>query len=64
MTEVWAKKGAEQGLVVHSMHPGWVATPGVEIPCLALKRMEHRLRDSDGLGYGCLAELRYETVAE
>ena len=48
LTEVWAKKGAEQGLIVHSMHPGWVATPGVEHSFGFWKRMEHRLRDPEG----------------
>ena len=49
LTEIWAKKGGEQGLVVHSMHPGWVATPGVEHSLPGFwKRMEHRLRDPDG----------------
>ena len=45
LTEMWAKKGKKQGLVVHSMHPGWVATPGVEYSLPGFwKRMEHRLR--------------------
>ena len=49
LTEIWAKKGKEQGLTVHSMHPGWVATPGVEHSLPGFwKRMEHRLREPDG----------------
>lgn len=29
MTELMAKRYAADGIVVHSMHPGWAATPGV-----------------------------------
>lgn len=49
LAEIWAKKGQEQGLIVHSMHPGWVATPGVEHSLPGFwKRMEHRLREPEG----------------
>ena len=30
LTEMWAKQLAGTGVVVHSMHPGWAATPGVD----------------------------------
>lgn len=30
LTELWAKALADRGVVVHSMHPGWADTPGVE----------------------------------
>ncbi|MGI9284721.1 MAG: SDR family NAD(P)-dependent oxidoreductase [Pseudomonadales bacterium] len=30
VTEQWADKWAEEGIVVNSMHPGWADTPGVE----------------------------------
>jgi NAD(P)-dependent dehydrogenase (short-subunit alcohol dehydrogenase family) len=30
LTEIWAQRLAGSGVVVHSMHPGWAATPGVE----------------------------------
>jgi len=29
LTELWAERFADRGIVVHSMHPGWAATPGV-----------------------------------
>jgi NAD(P)-dependent dehydrogenase (short-subunit alcohol dehydrogenase family) len=29
LTELWAQRLAGSGVVVHSMHPGWVDTPGV-----------------------------------
>ncbi len=47
LAEIWAKRAEQTGksLVVHSMHPGWVATPGVEHSLPGFwKRMEHRLR--------------------
>ena len=49
LAEIWADKGKEQGVAVYSMHPGWVATPGVEHSLPGFwKRMEHRLRDPIG----------------
>ncbi len=29
LTELWAERTAHTGVVVHSMHPGWVDTPGL-----------------------------------
>jgi len=29
LTELWAERFRDRGIVVHSMHPGWAATPGV-----------------------------------
>jgi NAD(P)-dependent dehydrogenase (short-subunit alcohol dehydrogenase family) len=29
LTEMWAKQLGGRGVVVHAMHPGWAATPGV-----------------------------------
>jgi NAD(P)-dependent dehydrogenase (short-subunit alcohol dehydrogenase family) len=29
LAEVWARQWASEGIVVHSMHPGWADTPGV-----------------------------------
>ena len=29
LTEMWAQRLADTGVVVHAMHPGWVDTPGV-----------------------------------
>ncbi len=51
LTEIWAQRAQQtnKSLVVHSMHPGWVATPGVEHSLPGFwKRMEHRLRDPVG----------------
>jgi len=30
LAELWAERLAGSGVVVHAMHPGWVATPGVK----------------------------------
>ncbi|MBJ7521797.1 MAG: SDR family NAD(P)-dependent oxidoreductase, partial [Solirubrobacteraceae bacterium] len=30
LTELWAERLHERGVIVHSMHPGWVDTPGVQ----------------------------------
>jgi len=30
LTELWAERLADRGIVVHAMHPGWAETPGVE----------------------------------
>ena len=30
LTEEWAERWAEDGIIVNAMHPGWVDTPGVE----------------------------------
>ncbi len=30
LTEMWAEKLRDRGIVVHAMHPGWADTPGVE----------------------------------
>jgi NAD(P)-dependent dehydrogenase (short-subunit alcohol dehydrogenase family) len=30
LTELWAERLADRGVVVHAMHPGWADTPGVE----------------------------------
>jgi dehydrogenase/reductase SDR family member 12 len=30
LSELWAERLAEKGVSVHSMHPGWVDTPGLE----------------------------------
>ena len=29
LTKIWAEKYKEDGIVAHTMHPGWVATPGI-----------------------------------
>jgi dehydrogenase/reductase SDR family member 12 len=29
LTEVWARRLAERGIIAHAMHPGWADTPGI-----------------------------------
>lgn len=31
MTEVWAERWKDEGIIVHAMHPGWADTPGVSL---------------------------------
>lgn len=48
LTELWAERLRGAGVVVHSMHPGWVATPGVESSLPRFNRvMGPLLRDPD-----------------
>jgi dehydrogenase/reductase SDR family member 12 len=45
LAELWAEALADGGTEVHSMHPGWAATPGVETSLPRFWRfMERRLR--------------------
>lgn len=39
LAEQWAEKLRERGVVVHSMHPGWVDTPGLEKSLPAFKKV-------------------------
>lgn len=48
LTEQWADRLRERGVVVHSMHPGWVDTPGVRNALPTFNRvMGPLLRDAD-----------------
>ena len=45
LTELWSSELAPHAISVHSMHPGWAATPGVESSLPGFwKKMEKRLR--------------------
>ena len=48
LSEEWARRLAGRGIAFHSLHPGWVATPGVasSLPRFD-KLMKPLLRDSD-----------------
>ena len=39
LTELWAERLQDTGVVVHAMHPGWVDTPGLEVLAAALLRL-------------------------
>ena len=48
LTEEWAARWRDQGIVVHAMHPGWAATPGVHASLPAFERvMGPLLRSAD-----------------
>ncbi len=39
LTELWADRLKDSGVVVHAMHPGWADTPGVETSLPAFHRL-------------------------
>jgi NAD(P)-dependent dehydrogenase (short-subunit alcohol dehydrogenase family) len=48
LTELWAERLHERGIVVHSMHPGWVDTPGVQEALPTFRKVTGPfLRDAD-----------------
>jgi NAD(P)-dependent dehydrogenase (short-subunit alcohol dehydrogenase family) len=48
LTEEWTRRFADAGVVAHSLHPGWVATPGVADSLPGFDRvMRPLLRDPD-----------------
>ncbi|MFN8218423.1 MAG: SDR family NAD(P)-dependent oxidoreductase [Solirubrobacterales bacterium] len=48
LSEEWSRRLAGRGVVVHSLHPGWVATPGVASSLPRFDRvMKPLLRDAD-----------------
>ncbi len=48
LTEEWASRWAEDGIVVNAMHPGWADTPGVETALPGFYRLtKHLLRTPD-----------------
>ncbi len=42
LTEEWAERWRDEGIVVNAMHPGWVDTPGVETALPEFYRMTRR----------------------
>jgi NAD(P)-dependent dehydrogenase (short-subunit alcohol dehydrogenase family)/carbon monoxide dehydrogenase subunit G len=43
LTEMWAKDLKDQGIVAHSMHPGWADTPGVSSSLPAFYRITKKI---------------------
>ena len=39
LSEEWAKRLREAGVVVHAMHPGWADTPGLEVGLPGFRRV-------------------------
>jgi NAD(P)-dependent dehydrogenase (short-subunit alcohol dehydrogenase family) len=45
MSERWAERWHDKGVIVHSMHPGWALTPAIETALPGFtKVMKHSLR--------------------
>jgi dehydrogenase/reductase SDR family protein 12 len=48
LSQEWSRRLADKGIVVHSVHPGWVATPGITASLPRFdKLMRPLLRDPD-----------------
>lgn len=43
LTELWAERLRDTGVVVHAMHPGWADTPGVETSLPLFHKLTKRL---------------------
>jgi NAD(P)-dependent dehydrogenase (short-subunit alcohol dehydrogenase family) len=39
LTEIWAQRHADSGVVFHSLHPGWADTPGVRTSLPTFRRL-------------------------
>jgi NAD(P)-dependent dehydrogenase (short-subunit alcohol dehydrogenase family) len=50
LAELWAQRLAGSGVVVHTMHPGWVDTPGVEESLPGFHRLTRRVLRSPAGG--------------
>lgn len=50
LTEQWARRFADSGVVFHSMHPGWADTPGVAESLPGFRRVMGRALRSPGQG--------------
>lgn len=49
LSELWAERFADRGVVVHAMHPGWVETPGLARSLPAFRSAARLiLRDPEG----------------
>ena len=48
LTELWARRWRDRGIVAHAMHPGWADTPGIESGLPRFRRIVGaRLRTAD-----------------
>ncbi len=50
LTEEWAARWEDDGIVVNAMHPGWVDTPGVEDALPGFYKLTKRLLRTPGQG--------------
>ena len=67
LTELWADRLEDRGIVVHSMHPGWAATPGVADSLPAFYRVTRPLlrtaeEGADTIVWLCASDEAAETT--
>ncbi len=63
LTEEWAERWRESGIVVNAMHPGWADTPGVETALPGFYRMTKRLLRTPDEGADTIVWLAASTEA-
>lgn len=63
LTEEWAERWREEGIVVNAMHPGWADTPGVESALPAFRRLTRPLLRSPEEGADTVVWLAAATEA-
>ena len=63
LTEEWADRWREDGIVVNAMHPGWADTPGVESALPAFRRLTRPLLRSPAEGADTVVWLAGATEA-
>jgi len=63
LTEVWAQRWREDGIVVNAMHPGWADTPGVQTALPGFYRVTRKLLRSPEEGADTVVWLAASTEA-
>jgi NAD(P)-dependent dehydrogenase (short-subunit alcohol dehydrogenase family) len=63
LTEAWAERWRENGIIVNAMHPGWADTPGVESALPAFYRLTRPLLRSPEEGADTIVWLAASTEA-
>lgn len=63
LTEVWADRWRQDGIVVNAMHPGWADTPGVETSLQTFYRVSKRFLRSPQEGADTVVWLAASTEA-
>ena len=63
VTEEWARKWADEGIVVNAMHPGWADTPGVRSALPQFRRLTRSILRSAEEGADTIVWLAVATEA-
>ncbi|MEM8561875.1 MAG: SDR family oxidoreductase, partial [Pseudomonadota bacterium] len=63
LTEEWAQRWADDGIVVNAMHPGWADTPGIEDSLTTFYKITKRLLRSPEEGADTAVWLAVATEA-